>query len=182
MGSNFSPFFIFTISRKQQYEHCTVNAKSWFYDMRNYFFCAFFVNIIKFMVFQIKIRSISETEKFFSAERIIKFKIHRSFGIMGAIFIRDLKFMNFSHIYTYFFYPFKHFTFPIFKIFFPIFLASKIFYFHLFKLPLTKKKIPRSYLIAKCFTDLSHAKRKLGMKSIYGIFKIHKHTLCRFGP
>ena len=43
---------------------------------------------------QIKIGAIRQPEKLFSAERIIKFKIYRSFGVMGSVFRLHLKFVD----------------------------------------------------------------------------------------
>src|SRR3989338_1295846 len=126
---------------------------------------------------QIKISSICQPEELFSAERIVKFKIYGSFGIMRPVFRRNFKLVNTVLAKTDIRKPFQNFRPEIFKNFFPFALSCEILYFHLLKFPRAKKKIPRRYFVPESFANLSQTKRQFRMERIHHILEIHKHSL-----
>src|SRR3989338_8142250 len=111
---------------------------------------------------QIKISPIRQTKKLFSAERIVKFKIYGSFGIMRSVFRRHFKLVNTALAKTDVRKPFQNFRPKIFKNFFQPTFSREIFYFHLLKFPRAKEKIPRGNFVPKSLADLRESEWQTG--------------------
>src|SRR4026207_300359 len=98
---------------------------------------------------------------------------------MGTVRISHFKLVDLSHIKPELFHPAQHLPSPVFKIFFPVGWTDKIFYFHLLKFSLPENEISGGYFVSESFADLRYPERKLWVKSVHRVFKIHKNSLRR---
>src|SRR3989344_6607946 len=121
--------------------------------MREKFFICFRVLVGKIygaflhVTLEVIISPVCKAIEFFSAKRIIEFKIYRTFRIMRALAVWYFKLMDSVGTQTDVLHPCIYFFPKIFKSILPIVRPYKIFNLHLFKLSCAKKKISRSNLI-----------------------------------
>ena len=88
--------FIFCVRFTNQREHCAIDSRAWFDDVRNNSFFAFFIKIFErlfaliLMLLQIVISSICDAFEFLATKGKIVFDVVSPFGIKRALFIRHI--------------------------------------------------------------------------------------------
>src|SRR5579859_1767737 len=131
------------------------------------------------VIYKVEIGAVGQAVELFFAVWKVKLEVDGALAVMRPIFGGHFQLVNLIRGQAQEFAPVVHSHTPFFELRFPMSGIDKIFELGDFKLTHPEYKIARANFIAKCLSNLRHAERNVGIKTVDNIFKVHKHALRR---
>ena len=116
------------------------------------------------MLLQVVVRAICEAIELLLTEGPIIFKIYSALGIVSAVAVGNLQFMDLLGVEAYLVRECMNLLAKVLECDLLILWIDEILYLHLLEFAGAEKEIPRSYLVSESFAYLCQTKWKFGVE------------------